>query len=722
MSSYETTVEALTNFISQKDQSGLKTVRLMQMYLMNNSDNSLENEMLSNIPTAEIGDTGLKPIGTWHPKIQNGEVIFLRQKQSDSIFWESSRSQIKYKKPPNTKRLCFIGESAAAGMFFTPNYSPAIALASHLSQFSKTKWDVVDLTRSCMNVGGLLATCKASLQLDPDFVIIIAGNNWFSDVIFEHDAPVSKRRTYLDIFETLGAVGLAQNYKNSLETVAEKAMQKIVEISKGSTAEFIFALPASNYADWERRCPIYWLGKDTAQWYELYRLATKALENARYEEALKIGCKMLTIDGKVSPTSNRIIANALIALGRPDEAYGYCVAESDYAVMYDQLTSFPGMPSFVRKICKKFNDPNNMTIIDLEDIFIDYLGTKILDKSLFVDYCHMTPETFNVAMAPVASHLLNKTQGKSNASKKPIVDWRDIAKNSSALEIDPFRMAISYFHTGLYKAHLDQPVINTNNLEPIIEFFQKAVSYSKKILDVMELYVQARSCYYGAGFSLSKAGQRLFKLINSPLDFPVAQASPGVDALAIEAICTTLERNSRKGFKLMEEYQKHYIRLLKRGIDLTEPLYIERINEVVRLAVDSELSTRRKVPYFKSWWPSSYFSLVTDIAGDLDLKIVCRRLGEGSITENFVNISINNNQIGSIPITRKWTRHHIDIPKNLIIPGFNRLSLEWPKLTQSEDLEIKNLTTRYSLGLKVNMFPVFGEVFSLVVIKKKKVE
>lgn len=718
MSFYETNVETFTNFISQKDQSGLKTVRLMQMYLMNNTDNHFETRLLSNISEEEVGETNFRPVGTWHPETHNDEVVFIRKKQSDSIFWESSRSQIKQKKYPNTKRVCLIGESAAAGMFFTPNYSPAIALSSHLNLFSETKWDVVDLTRSCMNAGGLLATCKASLQLEPDFVIIMAGNNWFSDVIFEHDAPVSKRRAYLDILENLGPVGISKSYKNNLETHAEKIMQKIVEISKGSAAEFIFALPASNYADWERRCPIYWLGNDTAQWYELYRLATKELESLHYEEALQIGYKMVVIDGGIAPTSNRIIANALIALGRSDEAYSYCVAESDYAVMYDQLTSFPGMPSFIRKICKQFNDQKNMTIVDLETIFIDYLGTKILDKSLFVDYCHMTPETFNVAMSPVASHLINQNQTKSNSSEKSMVDWRDIMKNSRPLEIDPFRMAVSYFYAGLYNAHLNQPVINSINLEPSIEFFQKAVKFSDKILDIMELYIQARSCYQGAGFSLSKAGQRLFKLINSPLDFPVAQASPGVDALAIEAICTSLERNGREGVKLMEQYQQHYIRLLNRGVDLTEPIYIERINEVVRLAVDSELSTRRKVPYFKSWWPCSYFSLVTDIEGDLELKITCRRPYEGNIAENFVNILINNNLIGSIHVTSKWSRHNIDIPKNVIIHGFNRLSLEWPKLAQCENQEIIDLTTRYSIGLEVNMFPIFGEVFSLIVGKK----
>jgi len=45
--------------------------------------------------------------------------------------------------------------------------------------------------------------------------------------------------------------------------------------------------------------------------------------------------------------------------------------------------------------------------------------------------------------------------------------------------------------------------------------------------------------------------------------------------------------------------------------------------------------------------------------------------------------------------------------------------LEWPELNQDETQKISEVATRYSKGLKVDIFPVFGEVFSLIVRRPK---
>lgn len=588
---------------------------------------------------------------------------------------------------------------------------------------------------------GSFDTCHAALQLEPDFLVIIAGNNWFSDVIFEHDAPFSKRQAHIKILEQEGPQGLTHAYRKDLEAHAKNIKQQLDAISKTTSSIFIVAVPASNYADWERRVPISWLSNHkTSEWYELYQEASAALERKSYEESLQLGHKMIAIDGGLAPTSNRVIANSLIALERHDEAHPFCVTESDYAIMHDQITSFPGTPSFVRKILMNSDDKTNLFFIDLETIFIDYLNKKTIGSILFIDYCHMTPAAFNVAMAPIASFILNSQSDVSfsNAAinekntlmssnelqKRPSsYFWKDLIQKSQMPTIDSFRLAISYFYIALYNCHFNEPVINTPEIENYVKLFQKAVDCNSSILHAMELYVQARGCEFGAGFSLSKAGQSLFELINSPLDFPVAQSTPGVDALTINALCETLQQNGHNGYELRDKYQASYIRLLEKGVDLTEPLYIERINSVVRLAVDSEISTRRKVPFYKSWWPLSYFSLVADTKSDLELKLVCRR--SSSIhhdTDRKLEIMINNTVFSNIPITDKWCKHTLVICKNQLINGFNRLSIKWPKLERIDAIEIQKIATRYAMGLNIDVFPVFGEVHSLMVRKIKNKE
>lgn len=740
MHNYDAPVNILTKLLTDEAQNGLKIARTLQMYLKNTTEPSFEKTIESNIPKGKENTTGFKPIGTWHPVCQNHEIIFMRQTQADSIFWESTRTEIKQKKVPNTKRVCVIGESAASGMFFTPQFSPTIALDSYLIQYSDHIWETIDLTRSCMNVGALFDTCHAALQLEPDFLVIIAGNNWFSDVIFEHDAPFSKRQTHIKILEQEGPQGLTHAYRKDLKAHAKNIKGQLEEISRITSSVFIVAVPASNYADWERRVPISWLtNHKTSKWYELYQEASAALERKSYEESLELGHKMIAIDGGFAPTSNRIVANSLMALERHDEAHSFCVTESDYAIMYDQITSFPGTPSFVRKILMNSKDNANLFFIDLETVFIDYLNKKTIGSTLFIDYCHMTPTAFNVAMAPIASLILNSHDVSFSSAaineKNTLMTsdkrqerpssyfWKDLVQKLQTPIIDSFRLAISYFYIALYNCHFNEPVINTPEIADYVKLFQKAVDCNPSILHAMELYIQARGCEFGAGFSLSKAGQSLYELINSPLDFPVAQSTPGVDALTINALCETLQQNGRNGYELRDKYQAPYIRLLEKGVDLTEPLYIERINSVVRLAVDSEISTRRKVPFYKSWWPFSHFSLVADTKSDLELKLVCRRSSNISHnTDRKLEIIINGNVFSNIPITEKWCKHTLIICKNQLINGFNRLSIKWPQLEQIDAIEIQKIATRYAMGLNIDVFPVFGEVHSLMVRKIRNKE
>ncbi len=711
-------IEKLNNLLISEDEFGLELTRLLQMHLFNtNCEGDMTNLTVSNIPKSDINETGFKPIGTWHPVYQDGYIVFVRKEQSDSVFWESTCSQFSLKKEENKKRVCVIGESAAAGMFFTPHSSPSKALANYLEFHSGAMWDVIDLTRNCMNAGALIETCDVSLQLEPDFIILLAGNNWFSDIMIEHDGPISRRRTYVNSLNKNGMSGVINAYKGNAERLTESVLRQINNIAKDSTAEFLFVIPALNYAHWERRCPLHWLDNQrTSEWYELYRSASTSIEIRDYETGLKLGKEMVKIDGGTNATSNRIVANCLIALNRLDEAYDYCVAECDNSLTFDHVTSFPGVLSFVRK--KSGNVLyDNLNFIDLEAIFFEHSGTKILGSPLFVDYCHLNPEGFQVAMAPIASRILSK----QTALKEEVVNsWQNIVEKTQTLKIDMPSLAVSYFSAALYNTHLNRPVTNELNIEKYIGLFQRAVDCSDSVLDIMELYVKARSCKYGAGFALSKSGQKFFELMNSPLDFPVAQEAPGVDALTIECICRTLEANGRNGKKMLEEYQQVYIRLLDKGVDLTEPKYIEWINSNVRMAMDSENSSRRKLPFYKSWWPWSFFALVSDAASDLEAEITCRLPSYiNSDKEKKINIAINNQLIDKISVSQKWTSHHIIIPQKLITNGFNRLSLEWPELKVDENVEILNLKNRFTKGLKVDFHPVFGEVFSLIISNKR---
>lgn len=694
---------------------GLELTRLLQMYLFNSDcDKDITDLIMSNIPESDINETGFRPIGTWHPVYQDGDIVFTRLEQSDSVFWESTCSQFNLKKDSDKTRVCLIGESAAAGMFFTPHISPSLVLANYLECNSETMWDVIDLTRNCMNAGALIETCTSALQLEPDYIVLLAGNNWFSDIMIEHDSSISRRRIYAQSLDNNGMSGLINTYRDNAEKLAEKVLHQIDLIAKKNTTKFIFAIPALNYGDWQRRCPLHWLDNEkTSEWYERYRSALTSIDSGDYETGLKLGKEMIQIDGRTNSTSNRIVANCLIALERSDEAYDYCVAECDNSLMFDHITSFPGVLSFVRK----YNDMmyENLQIIDLEAVFMEYSSEKILGSSFFVDYCHLNPEGYKVAMAAIAHKILSK---QTAPTKEVIKSWKNLVQKTQLPKVDKSSLAVSYFSAALYNTHLNMPITDKLNIEKYVILFQKAVDCSDSVLDLMELYVKGRSCQFGAGFAMSKSGQKFFELMNSPLDFPVAQEAPGVDALTITCICRTLDVNGRNGKELLKAYQQNYINLLDKGVDLTEPKYIEWINANVRMAMDSENSSRRKVPFYKSWWPWSYFTLVSHGESDLEAEITYRIPSHvQSDVNKKVNIAINNQLVAQLSVSHNWTSHKIIIPQKMIVNGFNHLSLEWPELTQNEN--ICSLKQRYAKGLKVEFYPVLGEVFSLIIRNKQ---
>ena len=713
MRTENSSIAKLTHALQVEDESGLELLRLLQLHLFGRFDRDEQDNMISNIPKSDVDKEGFHAIGTWHPVRQNDEVVFKRKEQTDSVFWESTCDQFSLRKKDGDKRVCVIGESAAAGMFFTPYITPAKALNNYLKTDGNYSWEVIDLTRNCMNAGALIETCEHALQLEPDYIVIIAGNNWFSDIMVEHNGPLSRRRKYVMSLDKNGVEGVITAYRESAGKLADRVMSQIDKLASKSPAEFIFAIPALNYSDWVRRVPLHWLNNEkTIKWYEYYKLASKALDKKEYQEAFDYGKKMIEIDNGSNSASSRILADCCIALGKDKLAYEYCVSECDNSLIFDEITSFPAVPSFVRK---KYNENNeicpHVKFLDFEKVLGEYFGTKVLGKEVFVDYCHLNPEGIHIVMAPVANFILSN-------DKNTRENWISLVKRTAPLKTNQSQLAVSYFCTALYNTHLNRPISDKSDVDWYSGLFQKAVDSDRSVLEIMKLYIMGRSCEKGAGFTLSKAGQKLFALMNSPLDFPVAQEAPGADALTVEAICNTLENNGWDGKGLLNDYQKPYIQALENGVDLTEPAYIEWLNSHLKMSMDSENGTRRRLPYYQSWWPRSFFTLIADGEHDLSLDLTCR-LPVETPDQNHdpVRILVNDQEIKSVTGQAKWMNQHIDIPAEMLKKGFNRLAIEWPIIDQNESQRISQLAERYYKGLEVDFFPVLGEIHSLIVRK-----
>src|SRR5262249_29826315 len=77
------------------------------------------------------------------------------------------------------RRLVLLGESVARGYFYDPQFTPAMALESILRhRLGQGEFEVIDLARTSLEMEGLSELAQSALALEPDAIVIFAGNNW----------------------------------------------------------------------------------------------------------------------------------------------------------------------------------------------------------------------------------------------------------------------------------------------------------------------------------------------------------------------------------------------------------------------------------------------------------------------------------------------------------------------------------------------------------------
>jgi hypothetical protein len=60
-----------------------------------------------------------------------------------------------------------------------------------------------------------------------------------------------------------------------------------------------------------------------------------------------------------------------------------------------------------------------------------------------------------------------------------------------------------------------------------------------------------------------------------------------------------------------------------------------------------------------------------------------------------------------------WRRRTHLAGRDLLRPGLNRVGLEWPLPIAAGDAALAEAARRLRLGIPADLYPVFGEVFSL---------
>jgi len=107
---------------------------------------------------------GPQPISIWQPCEIDGEVVFERPDPLVMGDHYAVRKTISARKDPSVRRLCFLGESVAAGYLYAPHCTPAGVLHDQLCAVSGGEgYEVIDLARINETLDGLVATAERAI-------------------------------------------------------------------------------------------------------------------------------------------------------------------------------------------------------------------------------------------------------------------------------------------------------------------------------------------------------------------------------------------------------------------------------------------------------------------------------------------------------------------------------------------------------------------------------
>ena len=654
---------------------------------------------------------GLGPISIWQPREVAGEWVFERPEPGPLGDHYAARRTIPAKKGA-ARRICFFGESAAAGYLYASHLTPAQVLEQQLGSIvGPGEFEVVDLARTNETLGPLVETVHASTQLAPDLLVIYTGNNWNlleTPELSPYAPAVRARQRYAEALGREGVLGPARQARMEL---AQRAGAAFAEIA-GLGLPVVLVIPEVNLADWESLQPVVWLpGDGVARWYAAYERALGRLEEGRAGEAAAAVWEMVALDGGTNPTPFRLLARVLAAQGEAEAARDACISEIDCNAY--PLLGFLGAPqatTVAREILEHSAWQHGFTAVDLRPVFAEHGGSPLPGRRFFLDYCHLTIEGMKVAMAAVTAAVLRSTGTEAGG-------WRDLLARLPDPIVSPEADATAKLGAALHNAHRLLPVGPARPAEstrlPLLEFWCRAAleasphasGIAAALLDVVAARATPGPAVLSAGFARNLASPyRLLLQHGWRWDF--------LDADLLQAIANVL------GPKVKEEIDRLLLAgygLPSEGADLSRPPFLaEPLARFFPEALAVPGLAGRAA--YRSPWPESAFCLVCEAGEAIELTLTARlpAIPGAEPRRGEVAVEINRISLGTIDLAERWRRHTLRVEGSLLRRGLNRVTLRWPLPPPCGEAALEAALCRLEAGIEADLHPVFGEVFSLV--------
>ncbi len=641
----------------------------------------LERFGLLSIP--ERNPSGVRPglIGIWEAGPQGYErSAALREEWLD---WADVQSI-----PPKgeRKRVLLLGESVARGFLYDPDFNPAKALEAALLTTLGQPVEIVDLAKVNLLSSQLTGLIDAAPALEPDALVVFAGNNW---------AQLDMRVRHLDatVLREQGALGLKAQREQRLATFVGTLRRRLTELS--ARLPIVLVVPEINLADWrlDATADAPWLppGRNR-RWLACRTAALSALAARRLDEAATLAHEMVDLDGGTAASGWTILADCTRATGDLAAART-CLEKARDAHLWDFTRQTPRTLSAIQQALRGCALPGKVAVVDLPSCFATWQGGELPGRRLFLDYCHLSSEGIRVAMAATALEVANLLD-----AGRPLPGIESLANDIPPPS--PHIEATAHFVGALHSSYWGQP-------SPFISYLcHEAARQSPEVAQAMRMYleVQVRRAPTWA----CTACERLSAVATPFLKRHIVGNSKLFRPVLLPAIADALENNGLPSLAFLDELRKEERGLSDRPLDLLAPYH--------RPSFSDPDWHEWPTQFRRAHSPTSRYPWVSRAPSEVAFALNCRRMGVTNSGE--CQVRINGTCVIRLPLTSEWSTLRFNAPSNLVRSGVNWLEIDWPLDLPGGEEEIEHIAREHEHGRVVPLLPVFAEISFLTAVQR----